>query len=75
MVSHHHRLHKVLVDDFAVALPRFPIMCDEDVVAACNKVVRYVRVGAVRVDGGFFIDQGFDGSARGEHNGGPRAEF
>ena len=75
MIPVDHRLHKVLVDDFAVSLPRLPVVCDEDVIAACDKVVRHVGVWAVGVDGGFLVDQGFYGGARGEDDGGPRAEF
>ena len=62
MVLHHNAFHEVLVDHFAVPLPHLAVVCDQDVVAPGDEVVRYIAVRAVAVDAGFLVEQLLDQS-------------
>lgn len=75
MVFHHDALHEVLVNDFAVPLPYFAIVCDQNVVATCDEVMRDVAVRAVTVDAGLLVDELFHKSTVSEYDGRCRSEF
>lgn len=65
----------MLVNDFAVTLPHFAVVCDQDMVAPSDEVMRNVAVWAVTVDAGLLVDELFDKSTVSEDDGRRRAEF
>lgn len=50
----------MLMNRFAVSLPDLPIVCDEDVIAACDEIMRDIAVRPVAVDAGFLVKELLD---------------